>query len=64
VAMAGVFALVGCAIVLAGMRVGIHPLRPERVFVGVTVAGGAVGLLGALICAGWWIARLARGTRD
>ena len=55
-----VFALVGSAIELAGMRVGIDPLSPSRIFVSVTVAGGAAGLVALLVCAAWWAVRLRR----
>jgi hypothetical protein len=61
VALAAVFVLMGTAVVIAGMTVGIPTLDPKRVFVAVTVAGGAAGLVGVLICATWWIARGLRG---
>jgi hypothetical protein len=59
-----VFALVASAIELAGMRVGIDPLSPSRIFVSVTVAGGAAGLVALLICAAWWTVRGVRLTRS
>lgn len=59
-----VFALVGGAIELAGMSVGIDPLSPSRIFVSVTVAGGAAGLVALLVCAAWWIVRGVRFRRS
>ena len=57
IAMIAVFCLVGLAVELIGVSVGISPLNPGRLFVSVTIAGGAVGLVGLLICIAWWIAR-------
>ncbi|MEO8263458.1 MAG: DUF4184 family protein [Pseudolysinimonas sp.] len=56
-AVTAAFGLAGFAVLLAGMSVGIAPLDPSRLFVGVTVAGGAAGFLGVLICVMWWLHR-------
>lgn len=60
-AVIAAFGLAGFTIWMIGIGVGIAPFDPGRVFVSVSVAGGAAGLIGVLICTAWWIARGIRG---
>jgi hypothetical protein len=46
-----------------GIGLGLAPLEPSLVFLGATVAGGAAGLTGVVICALWWIARAFEASR-
>lgn len=54
------FGVAGTIVWVRGILLGEEAFEPSLVFLGATVAGGAAGLAGVVICAIWWIARARR----
>lgn len=54
-AVVATFVGTGIALELGFMARGLPPFDPSPVFLSVTIAGGAAGLVAMVICAIWWI---------
>jgi hypothetical protein len=59
-AVVAAFGLSGLVVWTRGIAAGLPALDSNLVFQGASVAGGAAGFAGVLICAIWWIVRTRR----